>query len=121
MTDLERRDVQYLLDALKRAEWSGEGQSCPVCRRLKRYGATHVCSCPIAISLVKVKHRLLGAEPLPEPKPSSFDTNLDVHAIAERYEEEINWGAHTMVSGIAAAIEDALAWERTDKRAKEGD
>lgn len=68
MTDLERRDVQQLLDALKRAEWAGEGQTCPVCRRQKRYGATHVCSCPIAISLVKVKHRLLGTEPLPEPE-----------------------------------------------------
>lgn len=65
MTDPERRDVQYLLDALKRAEWSDirdETAKCPVCRRPKAWG--HVCSCILGLATRKVGPRLMGTESL---------------------------------------------------------
>jgi hypothetical protein len=107
MTDLERRDVQYLLDALKRTEWAGEGQTCPVCRRLKRYGATHSCSCSIAIGLVKVKPRLLGSEPLPSVREMpAKDEMLALGAKHLEWLDDVNYGdAHSGEWSISSLFE----------------
>jgi len=100
MIDLERRDIQYLIDALKRVEWADvrdETAKCPVCHRPKAWG--HVCSCPVGLGIRKVGPRLVGTEQVDLP---------DVQDLAEKYEQRINWGDDTLVGGIAAAITEAL-------------
>jgi hypothetical protein len=68
VTDAELKDIRYLASVLKRVEWSGQDGKCPVCRRLKAYGA-HPCSCPIRLGQ-KALARLLGPE-VAEPQEAT--------------------------------------------------